>query len=204
MKKLNRPFEPITTLIIIYFALVAVSIELYALIQIFVSDKNTASSLLGWTATMFATIALLYTFKSWRIQKSSDVLSDLSKEIYFLLDQIKSNRDDIYKFIFRDEDHINLQFFKVYEKILTNLEIINEYIENSSLDHKISKLKKIKTSINIYQTVAPKSIENGNRNLLVLDIIELLNDLEDNLEDIRKNILINIIFHQPIKNDKNA
>lgn len=69
MEKLNKPIEPITTLVIIYLALVTISIALYALIQIYVDDKSTASNLLSWTATLFATIALLYTFNSWREQK---------------------------------------------------------------------------------------------------------------------------------------
>lgn len=116
MRKLNKPFEPITTLIIIYFALVAVSIALYALIQIYVSDKDTASSLLGWTATMFATIALLYTFNSWKHQKKMEELSILAKEIY---KDFHSNFSRIHKIngivwdlLEKDEDQI--RFIKGY------------------------------------------------------------------------------------------
>lgn len=116
MRKLNKPFEPITTLIIIYFALVAVSIALYALIQIYVSDKDTASSLLGWTATMFATIALLYTFNSWKHQKRMEELSILAKEIY---KDFHSNFSRIHKIngivwdlLEKDEDQI--RFIKGY------------------------------------------------------------------------------------------
>lgn len=84
MQKLNKPFEPITTLIIIYFALLAVSIALYALIQIFFkNDTATASSVLGWSATMFATIALLFTFYNWRKQKESEVIASEAKSILY-------------------------------------------------------------------------------------------------------------------------
>ncbi|OCR45461.1 hypothetical protein A4220_02825 [Acinetobacter pittii] len=81
MQRMNKPFDLHTTLIIIYLALVAVSIALYALIQIFVDDKSTASNLLGWSATIFATIALLYTFNSWRNQKASDVIANEAKNV---------------------------------------------------------------------------------------------------------------------------
>lgn len=91
MKRLNKPFEPITTLTIIYFALVAVSIALYALIQMYVDDEATASSLLGWSAAMFATIALLYTFNSWRNQKGSEVIAIECKDVF--KDIIESSRN---------------------------------------------------------------------------------------------------------------
>ncbi|MFP5085606.1 hypothetical protein [Acinetobacter pittii] len=81
MQRMNKPFDLHTTLIIIYLALVAVSIALYSLIQIFIDDKSTASNLLGWSATLFATIALLYTFNSWRNQKASDVIASEAKNI---------------------------------------------------------------------------------------------------------------------------
>ncbi|WP_147435270.1 hypothetical protein [Acinetobacter cumulans] len=91
MQKLNKPFEPITTLIIIYFVLLAVSIALYALIQIFFKkDTATASSLLGWSATMFATIALLYTVNIWKDQKQSEVIAYEAKLFFVELNLLKN------------------------------------------------------------------------------------------------------------------
>lgn len=81
MKKLDKDFDLTTTLIIIYLGLVTISIALYALIQIYVDDEATASSLLGWSATIFGTIALLYTFNSWRDQKGSEVIANECTEI---------------------------------------------------------------------------------------------------------------------------
>lgn len=81
MKRLDKDFDLTTTLIIIYLGLVTISIALYALIQIYVDDEATASSLLGWSATIFATIALLYTFNSWRDQKGSEVIANEAKLI---------------------------------------------------------------------------------------------------------------------------
>ena len=117
MERLNKPFELTTTLVIIYFALVAVSIALYSLIQIFFkADTSTASSLLGWTATMFATIALLYTFNAWKNQKKMEELSILAKEIY---KDFHSNFSRIHKIngivwdlLEKDEDQI--RFIKGY------------------------------------------------------------------------------------------
>lgn len=83
MQRLNKPFESITNLTIIYLSLVTVSIALYALIQIYVSDKDTAVGLLGWTATLFATIALLYTFNSWSKQKEIEVIANEAKQAIY-------------------------------------------------------------------------------------------------------------------------
>lgn len=111
MEKLNKPFEPITTLIIIYLALIAISIALYALIQIYVDEKELASSLLGWSATMFATIALLYTFNSWKHQRKMEELSILAKEIYkdftFSYSNIHQINGIVWDLLEKDEDTIN-------------------------------------------------------------------------------------------------
>lgn len=135
MRKLNKPFEPITTLIIIYFALVAVSIALYALIQIYVSDKDTASSLLGWTATMFATIALLYTFNSWKHQKKMEELSILAKEIY---KDFHSNFSRIHK--------INGIVWDLLEKDEDQIRFIKGYTEQQ-----LNKLFKIESEDKLYE-----------------------------------------------------
>ena len=81
MDRINKPFESITTLVIIYLGLVTVSVAIYALIQVYVEEKELAASLLSWTATIFATIALIYTFNSWRNQKASEVIANEAKTI---------------------------------------------------------------------------------------------------------------------------
>ena len=75
------------TLIIIYLALLAVSIAIYALLQLYVKDidRGTATNLMIWSATLFPSIALIYTFNFWREQKGSEVLSKLSEDVFFRL-----------------------------------------------------------------------------------------------------------------------
>lgn len=129
MEKLNKPIEPITTLVIIYLALVTISIALYALIQIYVDDKSTASDLLSWTATLFATIALLYTFNSWREQKGSDVLSRLAEECFYksytILDKIEDLNKDY-------EYNLKYKLNNKYRFDLKKIELIDIEIEDLS------------------------------------------------------------------------
>ncbi|WP_228278674.1 hypothetical protein [Acinetobacter indicus] len=154
MEKLNKQIEPITTLVIIYLALVTISIALYALIQIYVDDKSTASNLLSWTATLFATIALLYTFNSWREQKGSDVLSRLAEECFYksytILDKIEDlNKDYEYKlnnkcrFDLKKIELIDIEIEDLSKKIkLITDEKPNKDIEVSlvNLKHNYNKL----------------------------------------------------------------
>lgn len=57
----------VATLLAIYGILCAISIALYALIQMFVEDKSTATNLLIWSATMFAPIVLIISLKQWSL-----------------------------------------------------------------------------------------------------------------------------------------
>ena len=126
MDRLNKPFEPVTTLVIIYSGLVTISIALYALIQMYVEERELAASLLSWTATIFATIALLYIFNSWKNQKASEILSYESKLIfkfvhknYQLFNHLFSNHE------FHTKDRA---YHTIRDNYQNNLENLNLYI----------------------------------------------------------------------------
>lgn len=65
---LNKQFSLPTTLIILYLGLLSICIALYALIQIYVDDKATATNLMIWSATLFAPVAVFFGFRTWKIQ----------------------------------------------------------------------------------------------------------------------------------------
>lgn len=129
MDRTNKPFDPIATLFIIYLALIAVAIALYALIKVFADEIDLASSLLGWTATLFATIALLYTYNSWRKQKASDVIANEAKIIIDAMNsQIDTHRSLVWSKCYDDS----------YKSHLNNLEYDYSFIER-----RISLLSKL-------------------------------------------------------------
>lgn len=85
------------TLTIIYLSLVSLCIAIYTLIIFFIKDKDhqgMAVDLLSWSATLFATIALLYTFQSWRQQKGSEVMSSLCQKVYSNLNDLDQGIKD--------------------------------------------------------------------------------------------------------------
>jgi hypothetical protein len=95
-KNINQPYNLNVTLIIIYFALLAVCISLYAIIQLYVDDKGTATNLMIWSATLFPSIALLYTFNYWKKQKGSEVLSKLAETVFFTINKASLLRNWLY------------------------------------------------------------------------------------------------------------
>lgn len=82
MKKIDKQLSPALTLGVIYLSLVLISIFLYILIQTFFSDTSTASNLMNWSATIFATIALLYTFNGWKAQKQREEIALLAQKVF--------------------------------------------------------------------------------------------------------------------------
>ncbi|MGQ9372772.1 hypothetical protein ACUM6W_02810 [Acinetobacter tandoii] len=145
----NKNFDLATTLIIIYLALLTISIALYALIQIYVEDKGTATNLMIWSATLFPTIALLYTFNTWRKQKGSEVLSKLSEILFFEIKEffdiskkiMEEHRDDILDKVLNNieipksksdtelTNNLNLQF----ENIIHKVYLIYKYTNNNDI-----------------------------------------------------------------------
>lgn len=79
----------------IYGILCAISIALYALIQMFVCDKPTATNLLIWSGTMFAPIAVLMTYTNWREQKGSELIAAQAKDLIIYLKEYKSQTNKL-------------------------------------------------------------------------------------------------------------
>lgn len=127
------------TLTIIYLSLVTLSFGIYSFIILYISNKDHQTilvNLLGWSATLFATIALLYTFNSWREQKSSEVIANEAKIILNDLSQSLSLSVDLfYSFMSNDmnsyqenksrlynltEKKVKYQLFTLEELIILN------------------------------------------------------------------------------------
>jgi len=89
--------KSIVELVGIYIILLGLSYAFYIVLVAVKANDSIASSLLSWTATMFATIALLYTFNSWRDQKGSEVLSKIAEDIFIKLNESRKIHDLIYR-----------------------------------------------------------------------------------------------------------
>lgn len=181
----NKPHIGVT-LIIIYLALVAVSLAIYSLINQYVSNQNQSIivGLLGWSATLFATIALLYTFNSWREQKSLEVIAIEAKSIINELNKSSKLSEDLfYSFMQNNLDLYDSNKSNLYN-IVNNgikfqLDTINHLIyinNNGKLDEKLNEV--------IFQHNQSYFLFNGKLNY----VRENKNKL--NADDINKQITI--------------
>lgn len=181
----NKPHIGVT-LTRIYLALVTVSLAIYSLIIQYVSDKNQSVivGLLGWSATLFATIALLYTFNIWREQKSTEVIAieakliinelsrslKLSEDLFYSfmqnnLDLYESNKSNLYNII---DNSIKFQLDTLSHLIYVN--------NNGKSDEKLNEV--------IFQHNQSFYLFNGKLNY----VNENKNKL--NSDDINKQIII--------------
>lgn len=104
-------------LLFIYLAMVLLlGVALYALIRHFGLDVTLATNIMIWSATLFPSIVIIYTFQSWRNQKASEVLAMEAKEIA----EILRDQRDIHRKISN-----GLKFDDEYENKL--VELLNNF-----------------------------------------------------------------------------
>lgn len=65
-----------------YLCLLIISFILYFVIKVFDVDIPLTTNLLIWTATIFAPLAFLLTYSNWKEQKSAEIISNYSDQIY--------------------------------------------------------------------------------------------------------------------------
>ncbi|MEK5757706.1 hypothetical protein [Acinetobacter variabilis] len=65
----------VARLLAVYAIILTLCIAIYAIFQLLEVDLTLATNLLLWSAAIFAPIAVLMTYTSWREQKGSEILS---------------------------------------------------------------------------------------------------------------------------------
>ena len=173
----NKNFDLHTTLIIIYLALLTVCIALYALIQIYVEDKGTATNLMIWSATLFPVIALLYTLNSWKIQKSSEVLSLKAEKIYSYAHEILRKIKQI------DRGYGNNEETKSYiinfrNSNLEHINIFHSMLEFKEKKNLAEKLKEFDELLSLFDDAYFNDfLFNKNKDKLITVILEIDKEL---------------------------
>lgn len=120
----------IVELVGIYIVLTGLSYAFYIVLIAAKANDSVASSLLSWTATMFATIALLYTFNSWKHQKGSEVISNESISIV-------KNLNDL--------ENITIKLSQSFKQEQLFKENLNYFIQEIQLN--ISKISLLETLV---------------------------------------------------------
>lgn len=206
------------TLTIIYLSLVSLCIAIYNLIIFFITDKDhqgMAVDLLSWSATLFATIALLYTFQSWRQQKGSEVMSSLCKNLYLDINQldigIKGNELKIgnYPLLCKSDnpaqelwEMINVQISK-FDDVQRAISIIKtyEYIEEYQYIHMQIKelIQEYQYFYWVYQEYESKYKTEEEKRTKRLEVILKMAQFTHKFEEFKiasDTVLIEYVFHR--------
>lgn len=69
----------VATLLAVYAIILTLCIAIYAIFKLLDVDITLATNLLIWSATIFAPIAVLMTYTSWKEQKTAEVISNLAQ-----------------------------------------------------------------------------------------------------------------------------
>ncbi|WP_228761257.1 hypothetical protein [Acinetobacter sp. FDAARGOS_724] len=135
----------VARLLAVYAIILTLCIAIYAIFQLLEVDLTLATNLLLWSAAIFAPIAVLMTYTSWREQKGSEILSSMSKDNYASLLELESHLIDVansVKYQFR-----SWQLSENREKLFNN-----QYLfEIEKLKDRTSSLKKNLDMIVRYQ-----------------------------------------------------
>lgn len=172
----------------------------------FGANDTIASSLLSWAATSFATLTLIFTFKTWREQKASDTLSVLCKEYYLILNTLNKEIKNFYhefsgNFPIIEIDIPLMKYFLEINEKLEDLEgklhIIFNYSKNGILLDEINKINSlIELNMEVRNAVVSKeSSQMEHFNL----VIEKINNFEKKFKLFKTNvdkILIAFTFYE--------
>lgn len=69
----------VATLLAVYAIILTLCIAIYAIFKLLDVNITLATNLLIWSATIFAPIAVLMTYTSWKEQKGGEVISNLAQ-----------------------------------------------------------------------------------------------------------------------------
>ncbi len=69
----------VATLLAVYAIILTLCIAIYAIFKLLDVNITLATNLLIWSAAIFAPLALLMTYTSWKEQKGGEVISNLAQ-----------------------------------------------------------------------------------------------------------------------------
>ncbi|HFX7563454.1 TPA: hypothetical protein ACIFYD_003623, partial [Acinetobacter baumannii] len=168
---------------------------------------TVASSLLSWSATMFATIALLYTYTNWMEQESTKLLSALSNQCMDKIDVLVRTNDQLGSNIISILNGEKINSYDLYEDFkvqcseLHNLLLkidsglnSNHNIELDSLIMEyIKKIENIKSIANNTLNFFDR-LEDDHKTSFRMQINSLAGSLFSNLNQIKKEIKPYLFF----------
>lgn len=112
----------VATLLAVYAIILTLCIAIYAIFKLLKVDITLATNLLIWSATIFAPIAVLMTYTSWREQKKAELLSNLAqnelKRYAEIINEL-NKLDWSFQKLIRNQNYTDEK--KIFDKLLNKL-----------------------------------------------------------------------------------
>ncbi|WP_228206912.1 hypothetical protein [Acinetobacter sp. LoGeW2-3] len=154
MKKLENL---VATLLAVYAIILTLCIAIYAIFKLLEVDITLATNLLLWSAAIFAPIAVLMTYTSWREQKRAEVLAQIAMNL-------------------REKINQEVGEIRYLLNFIDNIKNIKSGSINT-LDQNVEKIVKIKKCLS--KDLGILSLELDKDNNCFLKMIDLLNLIEN-------------------------
>ena len=91
----------LATLLAVYAIILVLCIAIYAIFKLLDVDIALATNLLLWSATIFAPLAILMTYTSWREQKGVEVIANYCKGLVIQLVELEHLSNQICNYLIR-------------------------------------------------------------------------------------------------------
>ncbi|MGX9939850.1 hypothetical protein ACVHNT_08640 [Acinetobacter pseudolwoffii] len=138
----------LATLLAVYAIILVLCIAIYAIFKLLDVDIALATNLLLWSATIFAPLAILMTYTSWREQKGIEVIANYCKGLVIQLVELEHLSNQICNYLIYKPDRnesikiLNKKFISIFNRSLAkvNLRASNSPFQqlNSFLDQSVS------------------------------------------------------------------
>lgn len=144
-KDRNKSENLVATLFAVYAIILVLCIAIYAIFKLLKVDITLATNLLLWSAAIFAPVAVLMTYNSWREQKGSEVVAILAKDITTDILELRALNNEIFSGVCvsnisfeKSQKNVN-EFHDLRIQIKKSIILLNEYLKNENL-YKITKI----------------------------------------------------------------
>lgn len=164
----------VANLVGIYTVLLGLSYCFYLIIVIVKGNDAVSSALLSWSATMFATIALLYTFNSWRDQKVSEILSNEAKDTILVMIKIEKLNNKIANLLSTSNpnnneiDNLITQYSIQCNDLIEKYDFLKELIkDNNELENIFNKFERTRVHLICKYTRLLENKRNYDRKIIL-------------------------------------
>ncbi|ENW25046.1 MULTISPECIES: hypothetical protein [Acinetobacter] len=137
----------LATLLAVYAIILVLCIAIYAIFKLLDVDIALATNLLLWSATIFAPLAILMTYTSWREQKGVEVIANYCKGLVIQLVELEHLSNQICNYLIYKPDRnesikiLNKKFISIFNEQEDAFKFLGKAISDGELKDQIRRFQ---------------------------------------------------------------